>query len=93
MLKRQCRRMFIQLCIHSLPLVFPCRCCVHVHVLCVLPMLLDNDVSLPPRKHTGGQVQSPPGGTGVGRGGGMVSRACGTPIYILIYILRFISLF
>ena len=52
-----------------------------------------NDVSLPPRKHTGGQVQSPPGGTGVGRGGGMALRTRGTPIYILIYILRFISLF
>ena len=59
--------------------------------LCALPVPLDNDVSLPPRKHTGGQVQSPPGGTGVGRGGGMVSRASGTPIYILIYILSFIS--
>ena len=58
-----------------------------------LPMPLDDDVSLPPRKHTGGQAQSPPWGTGVGRGGGMVSRTRGTPIYILIYILRFISLF
>ena len=58
-----------------------------------VPVPLDDDVSFPPRKHTGGHVQSPPGGAGVGRGGGMVSRASGTPIYILIYILRFISLF
>ena len=43
------------------------------------------------RKHAGGQVQSPPGGAGVGRGGGMVLRTRGTPIYILIYILSFIS--
>ena len=64
-----------------------------LRALCAMPVPLYNDVSLPPRKHTGGQVQSPPGGTGVGRGGGMVSRASGTPIYILIYILRFISLF
>lgn len=52
---------------------------------------LDDDVSLPPRKHTGGQVQSPPGGVGVGRGGGMALRTRGTPIYILFYILSFIS--
>ena len=39
-----------------------------------------------------GRCNPPPGGAGVGRGGGMVSRASGTPIYILIYILRFISL-
>ena len=37
-------------------------------LLMMLPVPLYNDVSLPPRKHTGGQVQSPPGGTGVGRG-------------------------
>ena len=52
---------------------------------------LDDDVSSPPRKHTGGQVHSPPGGAGVGRGGGMALRTSGTPIYILIYILSFIS--
>ena len=60
-------------------------------LVCPASMPLYNDVSLPPRKHTGGQVQSPPGGTGVGRGGGMVSRASGTPIYILIYILALLS--
>ena len=58
------------------------------------PVPLDSDVSLPPRKHARVQVQSPPLGVlaWVG-GGGMVSRECGTPVYILIYILRFISLF
>ena len=53
---------------------------------------LDDDVSSPPRKHAGRHAQSPPMGAGVGRGGGMVSRTRGTPVYILIYILRFISL-
>ena len=56
-----------------------------------LPMPLYNDVSLPPRKHAGVQVRIPPGGAGVGGGGGMALRACGTPIYILIYILHIIS--
>ena len=72
-----------------------CATCIarRVSCACVLcPMPLYNDVSLPPRKHTGGRVRIPPGGTGVGRGGGMALRTRGTPIYILIYILRFISL-
>ena len=57
-----------------------------------LPVPLDDDVSLPPRKHTGGMAHPPGVGTGTGRGGGMALRTRGTPIYILIYILRFISL-
>ena len=48
-------------------------------------------MSFPPRKHAGGHGAHPPGGAGVGRGGGMALRARGTPIYILIYILSFIS--
>ena len=77
----------------AMALAFPCLCCVPCAcAMCALPVPLYNDVSLPPRKHTGGQVQSPPGGAGVGRGGGMALRTRGTPIYILIYILRFISL-
>ena len=87
MLKRQCRRMFIQLCIHWMMMLLLAP---HACVPCSMPLY--NDVSLPLAAGRTGQVQSPPGGAGVGRGGGMVSRACGTPIYILIYILRFISL-
>ena len=58
-----------------------------------LSMPLDDDVSPPLAAGRTAQCIPPPGCAGVGRGGGMVSRACGTPIYILIYILRFISLF
>ena len=84
--------MFIQLCIHSLPLVFPCRCCVHCVLLCLCPVPLDNDMSLPPRKHAVGMVHPPPGGAGVGRGGGMVSRASGTPyIYLNLYTFIYIA--
>ena len=54
--------------------------------LCALPVPLDNDVSFPPRKHTGGQVQSPPGGTGVGRGGWHgVAREWDSYIYLNLY--------
>ena len=56
-----------------------------------MSMPLDDDVSLPLAAGMVVWFISPPCGAGVGRGGGMVSRACGTPIYILIYILRFIS--
>ena len=54
---------------------------------------LDHDVSPPLAAGMVVWYASPPGGTGTGRGGGMALRASGTPIYILIYILRFISLF
>ena len=53
---------------------------------------LDNDVSLPPRKHTGGQVQSPPGGTGVGRGGWHgVAREWDSYIYLNLYTFIYIA--
>ena len=54
-------------------------------------MPLDDDVSPPLAAGMVVWFISPRGRTGVGRGGGMVSRASGTPIYILIYILHFIS--
>ena len=62
MLKRRLCRMIIQLCIHSLPLTLVL--CVAAVLMCMCPasMPLDNDVSLPPRKHTGGQVHIPPPG-------------------------------
>ena len=73
---------------------FPCLCCVPCAcAMCALSMPLDDDVSVPPRKHTGGQVQYPQGVLAWVGGGGMALRTRGTPIYILIYILRFISLF
>ena len=58
-----------------------------------MPVPLDDDVSFPLAAGRMAGAYPPPGCAGVGRGGGMVSRACGSPIYILIYILRFISLF
>ena len=96
MLKRQLHRMFIQLCIHCIASALLLR------VLCAVlrdavpmpvPVPLDDDVSLPLAAGRMAQCNPPPGGTGTGRGGGMALRASGTPIYILIYILRFISLF
>ena len=63
------------------------------HACVPLSMPLDDDVSPPLAAGMVVWYASPPGGAGVGRGGGMALRACGTPIYILIYILRFISLF
>ena len=59
--------------------------------VCAACAALDDDVSLPPRKHTGGHARAPLGVLAWVGGGGMVSRASGTPIYILIYILSFIS--
>ena len=85
--------MIIQLCIHWMMMLLPRAAVPRAPMPMPLPMPLDDDVSPPPRKHAGVQARIPPGGAGVGRGGGMVLRASGTPIYILIYILRFISLF
>ena len=46
----------------AMALAFPCLCCVPCAcAMCALSMPLDDDVSVPPRKHAGGQVQSPPG--------------------------------
>ena len=78
--------------IHSLPMRW-CSCVAavcHVHVPVPRWMMM-----CPCRRADtqAGMCNPPPGCTGVGRGGGMVSRTRGTPIYILIYILRFISLF
>ena len=81
----------------AMALAFPCLCCVPcacaMCAMCALSMPLDDDVSPPLAAGMVVWCASPPGGTGVGRGGGMVLRTRGTPIYILIYILRFISLF
>ena len=66
-------------------------CCAPMPMPLSVP--LDDDVSPPPRKHARGQAHPPVGVLARVGGGGMVSRARGTPIYILIYILRFISLF
>ena len=83
--------MIIQLRIHWLMMLLPRAAVPRAPMPMPLSMPLDDDVSFPPRKHARGQAHPPPGCAGVGRGGGMVSRASGTPIYILIYILSFIS--
>ena len=57
-----------------------------------MPVPLDNAMCPFRRANTqAGMLDPPPGGTGVGMGGGMALRTRGTPIYILIYILSFIS--
>ena len=48
-------------------------------------------MSVPPRKHAGGHARAPPGVLAWVGGGGLALRARGTPIYILFYILSFIS--
>ena len=61
-------------------------------LLMMLPVPLDN--AMCPCRRANTQVAwctSPPGVLAWVGGGGMVSRASGTPIYILIYILSFIS--
>ena len=58
--------------------------------LCALPVPPDMMV-LAAAQTRRWACSTPPGGTGVGRGGGMALRASGTPIYILFYILSFIS--
>ena len=50
------------------------------------------NVSLPPRKHTGGHARAPPGGAGVGRGGWHgVARAWDSYIYLNLYTFIYIA--
>ena len=86
MLKRQLHRMFIRLCIHWLVLPLLCAmCALPVHVSCACAAGQCN-VSLPPRKHTGGQVQSPPPGVLAWVGGWHgVAREWDSYIYLNLY--------
>ena len=61
MLKRQLHRMFIQLCIHWMMMLLLRAAVPRDAMPMPVSMPLDDDVSFPPRKHAGGQVQSPRG--------------------------------
>ena len=77
-----------------LPCFWSCRCpaaavravpCARACACVVLPVLLDNDMSSPPRNTQAG-TREPPGGAGVGRGGWHgVAHAWDSYIYLNLY--------
>ena len=82
MIKRQCRRMFIQLCIHWL---WRWRAAAVLLCPAPVPVPLDDDVSSPPRKHTGGMVHPPLGVLAWVGGWHGVAHAWDSYIYLILY--------